>query len=589
MHRLVTCILSLACVVAHAAIVVADDPVAQALAIDAPMHTDPVLEGPPTRVEFDPRLKPLWLAALDRPEIDLRLQAAEAFAAAHTRGYADFSDVAPTLAAKFDRETHPLVRLALADTLIKLDAKAHADTLLAANQRGDRDMVLLTDPALARWKHAAAGEVWTRRAVDAAASPAVRVSALDSLAELADPRFTPALQTVALDAAAPAPLRLAAANAFSRIKSGSIGTYGTVERLHAGSLVDRLVGVAMMRSIGIDAPDLRLPLCLRYAADDSHPVAADALRQLIQIDPGAVLRVSPDPLTRDDAQVRFAAAQNLHAFAQSSAIAPLAALLDDHDPRTRRYARYALLQFDADAAKRDAVRAAAMDVLASAGWRGLEQAALLLGKLDHEPAAGRLVELLTHERVETRVAAAVALRWLAVPDTFPAMLAHAQILSEDQPSDGMEEAKARSDQLVEIFQAFGVMGYAAGEPLMKTYIAKSLTKSPQARATAIWALGKLHAGDPQKDLVSACQSRLNDTNPMNPEATEVRSAAAVALGRMKAKGAESMLRRYLKEENASREIGGACRWALEQITGDAQPPLDTLVERPMDWFLRPAE
>ena len=60
----------LACFIILAAPVRADDP------IDSPMYRDPLIGLPPVVPVYPPGLVPLWLQALDRPETDLKCQAA---------------------------------------------------------------------------------------------------------------------------------------------------------------------------------------------------------------------------------------------------------------------------------------------------------------------------------------------------------------------------------------------------------------------------------------------------------------------------------------------------------------------------------
>ena len=90
-----------------------------------------------------------------------------------------------------------------------------------------------------------------------------------------------------------------------------------------------------------------------------------------------------------------------------------------------------------------AVIAESMRILSGCDWRGQEQSALLLAQLDHKPAAGRLVELLTADRPEAFVAAAWGLRALAVPATLPAVSKHVETeLGRLRQEPGYEKAEA---------------------------------------------------------------------------------------------------------------------------------------------------
>src|SRR5262245_5833494 len=91
-------------------------------AIDSVLYTDP--DVPVARVVpvFPPRLTGLWLGALDRPENDLKCQAAATIALAHRRGMPGLeATVTPLLRALDQPEQHPAVRLAAAQALITLD------------------------------------------------------------------------------------------------------------------------------------------------------------------------------------------------------------------------------------------------------------------------------------------------------------------------------------------------------------------------------------------------------------------------------------------------------------------------------------
>src|SRR4029079_3987483 len=131
-------------------------------------------------------------------------------------------------------------------------------------------------------------------------------------------------------------------------------------------------------------------------------------------------------------------------------------------------------------------------------WRGLEQAALLLGALDHKPAAGRLVELLEFDRPEVRITAAWGLKNLPLPETLPAQF--------DKAGRNCELRKNGSslpdldEQTAHLFEAFGRMKFAVAEPLLREHIPKNAPAGVLARKSAIWSLGLLHEGIPDEAL-----------------------------------------------------------------------------------------
>src|SRR5690606_36055196 len=108
----------------------------------------------------------------------------------------------------------PAVRLAAAQALHRLDHSAAASPMLEVNRAGDQDMILITDPALAQWRHAPAVELWLARAADASAPEPLRRSAIHALGEVAPPSAVSPLTDLATDGQTLVTLRLDAADAL---------------------------------------------------------------------------------------------------------------------------------------------------------------------------------------------------------------------------------------------------------------------------------------------------------------------------------------------------------------------------------------
>ena len=154
-------------------------------------------------------------------------------------------------------------------------------------------------------------------------------------------------------------------------------------------------------------------------------VAAVALKRLLQIDTALVIPLTVELLKNPDANVRMLAARALATEPLKTSVAQLGTVLNDPHPDVRRFACSALFSYGSKADLKIAVRETATHTLDQQSWRGLEQAALLMGALNHKPSNLRLIKLLESPREEVRIASAWALRKLAVAATLPAMLAHA--------------------------------------------------------------------------------------------------------------------------------------------------------------------
>jgi len=220
-----------------------------------------------------------------------------------------------------------------------------------------------------------------------------------------------------------------------------------------------------------------------------------------------------------------------------------------------------------------------MRMLSTGQWRGLEQSGLLLGALDHKPAANRLVELLDFQREEVGVAAAWALRKLQIAETLPAMLRRAQ-KNKKAPIGG-------SEQQEQLFQAFGLMRYQPADELLQTYIPKT---APGPRVGAIWALGHLYDGKNPTALVKKLTERVADesTFPLM-EMREVKTWASISIGRMRGRSALKTLRHYWDVEGRNSEFGQATAWAIHQITGEPIPKPTLGLTTIPNWFLRPLD
>ncbi len=147
-------------------------------------------------------------------------------------------------------------------------------------------------------------------------------------------------------------------------------------------------------------------------------MATAALDRLREIDNDLGLPLARAAIVSSDAGLRRVGAEILITHGDAAAVESLCPMLDDRNPAVRSLVAGALVQFAAAEPLADVVIDGSMAVLSGTGWRGLEQAALVLGTLDHEPAADRLLEQMQHPRPEAALGAAWALRKLAVDATF---------------------------------------------------------------------------------------------------------------------------------------------------------------------------
>src|SRR5262249_15062425 len=149
-------------------------------------------------------------------------------------------------------------------------------------------------------------------------------------------------------------------------------------------------------------------------------------------------------------------------------------------------------------------------------------------------------------------------------------------------------------QLSQLHQLLGQQKYGPADAALRRFVPRMERGiCPESRAAAIWALGMLHEGKPEPELLALAEGRLNDSPPPPmppPEDIRVRRMAAITLGRIKAQEALPSLRKYCPDRNPALDpIHNACGWAIEQLTGEAMLPPKPIQKLQREGFLLPLE
>ncbi|MSR58374.1 MAG: phycocyanin alpha phycocyanobilin lyase [Planctomycetaceae bacterium] len=527
----------------------------------------------------------LWIEALSRPEADLQRVAAETIAQGHRSGFPELSAAASRLVAIVAAETsHPEARFAAARALIVLDAKDAADALFEASQKNGADLKQLIEPALADWRFVPIRKVWQARLEAHNVRHRDLLLAIRGAETVEDAAAVGSLLKIVHDRLRPATVRLAAARAAGRIRnSGLEAESERLQPLPSANRLNRLCAVALLEQHSSDAA---LEILLRLAVDPEPSVATAALTRLNAVNVDLVVPLAEQAMQNEDANVRE---QGVHAWVARPTrerVSLLARLLDDQHPRIRANVRDELFRLAATAELDGPIRQKTMGVLAADGWRGQEQAALLLGALDHEPAADRLVELLESTRSEVTVATAWGLRKIAVPETLPQILDKATRQTDLRKPGGGDRDFDR--HVAHLCEAMGLMNYAPAEDLLRQYIPKNYNMGEFSRGAAIWALGKLHAGVPDEPLAALLAARITDPAPppdQPPEMMRVRLMGTVSIVRMGVTSQLERLRAYMGPKVMGIPSHLAIRWAIRELTGEILPGPDPDIVAPGGRFL----
>jgi HEAT repeat protein len=550
----------------------------------------------------------LWLRALGRPEVDLRCKAAETIARAHRRGMKGLETTIPRLIAVLDQENQdPTVRQAASQALIELEARDAAPNLLRQAQAGGNDLRQIVEPALARWDYKPAREMWLERLRESSTPQASLLLAIRCLGTVREDKASDRLRELALSDVTPWPVRLEAARALGTVRrEGLEKDAARLADTPPRDLVARLVAATLLRQ---HQGESAVRLLQRLATDPEPAVAAVAVARLLEIDPNLVLPARDQLLDSPDARVRSLVVEALFRLPGEEHLRLLGDRLDDVHPDVRVQARRALQDLASKKEWRERVLAEGTRMLARDGWRGLEQAAILLTELDHKPAVGRLLALLTFNRAEVAVTAGWGLRRLAVRDTLPAITKYVGAIRKraeefaSAPGENLMPISLLDYQLSQLLQLLGQLKYAPADAVLRQYIPSmaisvgggggrgpQILVLPEARAAAIWALGLIHEGKSEPELAKALVERLKAGRSMPPEDERVCLMSAIGLGRLRAKEALSTLETFYSAKELTRDpINNASGWAIEKITGQPLPPPKTVQAMQRDWFLAPID
>lgn len=552
-----------------------------------PMYDAPKLTPPAYKIVFYDNMRPVWFAALLDDDPEMRRLAADTIAMAHRKGMRGLEEAETELIKLLQREDgNPRIRRSAASAIVEIDAQDTAALLAQHLPDSDFDYAQVVEPALARWSYKPMVKPWLARLDEPTTGRVRLLLAFQCLAVVREQAARDQLVAIALDPKAVTTVRLAAARAVSDIDR--VNLIETSESLLSNgaagdraSLLNRLVGTTLLRR---HTSEPAIALLRRSFADPAPTVASLALRTLFEIDPSLVFQHAAQAIQHSDVNVRRVGAEALVARADKGAVELLAPLMDDPNRGLRRYVSVQLIKLAGTDELKPAVIAAASQVVAADGWRGIEQALAVLGALDHEPSANKMVELLHHKRPEVGFAAAWALQKIAVAEALPGMLQYA--------SDNADEAIARPGlhngievQLSQLFQAFGQQRYAEADSLLRKFIPKVSTVE-EARGAAIWALGFLHEDKAPKDLAIQLEQRLADVNPLLPEFETVRRMSAISLARMRSMSSLPTLRKFSLEEPGA-PPGLASVWAIEYLTDEEIPSLKPINVADSNWFLVP--
>ena len=449
--------------------------------IDSIMYRSPELPVPQV-VEVLPKGQiDLWVRALDMPNAEMKCVTAQSIALAHKRGIKGLEVAIPKLQEELNRAgSDRTARLAIAHSLIALDAKQTADSLFRLLSSDDSELHELIEPALMKWncqpmRSVCAGEVAVRSAIS---SPTCCLPFGDWARSGKRKRFPRSGNWL---------FRQLCQHLFdSRQRGHSVRSKHRVWRrkphwlmadTSSGGTRQLIAAILLREHRGEEA--VRLLQTLGMSPEPT--VAAVALTRLFQIDYKLVIPILEKVLASTDANVRSVGVSVLFQQATGSrgpAKARSTAFRSAPGCASRKRGGHSMTWPHEWSYGKMIIREGTT-ALAGSDWRGQEQAAILLAQLDHKPASKRLLEILAVDRPEAFVTAAWALRQLAVSDTLPAV--HEFVRSQNQkllasgPTAGRGvPAEAIDQQLSQLAQFLGQGRYHPADATLRTILPRRI-------------------------------------------------------------------------------------------------------------------
>ncbi len=555
------------------------------------MFLEPHLIPPGSAWILESRFVPLFDTTLrEMNDDELQETAALSLARVAREKLQDISGSTDILLKHVESHLSLRVRFACARALVHADLRESGAALLKLDEYADDSQRLWIDPALARWKVAAAADVWKQRlAADSETTVAVSL-ACDGLAALGDPQASDLLQSVLHGKLLAYEKRRAAARALCVLAPDR--AFAEAKLFTGGSVLDRLLGIELLSSAKPEAHTGMFLLC----ADDSDGVASAAWTALFRLNPDALILALPTGRNHRDTFVRMTAARMMRLFPDVEHSGWLNEQLSDKHLEVRNFAREMLfLVAEEQAPLRDGIIAMASNTLTanSENWQGIEQSLLLLGQLRAAQFSDRCVPLLEHPRNEVLVTAA----WLLhlFPDEAVEEAVRKHLLRNEEMFKNSALALAGAEigeQSSYLIQYAGLMRLKDMQAYMTPNFSKSAPGGPFKRAAAMWTLGLFHENEPVPDLVKSFLERLADRGgppPVPPEQDDVRRMSTVALGLMRAKTAVPGLMEAYQIDPPETVIPDSARWSLA-MTGEPMPgPLTADLRLVGGWRLSPVD
>ncbi|MEC9092468.1 MAG: hypothetical protein VX438_07175 [Planctomycetota bacterium] len=555
------------------------------------MDQDPEFVELKPKVVFVDQLVHLWIQALRSKDVTLQRRAAESLVIAKQRGINGLEqshDVLIELISTSNRSRQS--RIAIAKAIVAFDLKqAEKSFIQLAKTTNDFELMSVIQPALAGWKTEAARELWMQNISPECQEIRSRILAIQGLAQLGETSILDELKTMVTQANADYRLRYHSAIAIGKLVNQGLESYADKLAI-SKQVAERILSANVLAK---HQSSRAIQILKKLAADSEPAVAFLGWSVLLNSETPRVL----DPLgdlgqEHRGPKVRQKLIELLAIWQDQPAIEKLGELLADLHPQVRVSARQTLLKFAQQDSLKTWVIKAAENAL-EGNWQSIQQGLLILSRLDHKPAAMKLIKLLDHDRSEVHLTAGWSLEKLSVQQTLEPITRRLETqVTQIKSGDYTSMSKSRFECMSHLIQLLGKNRHRAmQEIIIRKLIPKDMNLLEYSiRPAALWSLGQIYKGKTlPDDLRELLGQRLLDDDAMNPEDTYVKSMCAYTFAVTNSRTTIEDIEKYADSNSVNSRLGFYCHWALNQLDGREIPLVKAFERQDTNWFLNPIE
>ncbi len=459
-------------------------------------------------------------------------------------------------------ESNRQVLLAMVAAATKLSGGKEAAVLWEAVQ-GDVPARFVVEKALARWKSDVAQDLWLQRIANPNAPISELLVAIEGVGAIGATSGRDALEELIRLDAASIPVKVVASGALGALVEDGLEAFAG--EVLASDLVQRELMAAKL--LAQHSSDAAIELQTRIVDGSSAPAQAVAFEGLAGADPARAYDLAKRLIEHPDNTMRLQAIRVLEQDPRAESVRLQAKAIQDRNPTVRETVRKNLFGKAQQSELRPVVDEIVTYLLSEAPYPGVDQAILLAAALKDESRCRQFVGLLRHPNPEVNIRAAWALQELVrEPDLLRDMLSFVRQWTDEHGSGDGQPTEDRI-RFSFLFEAFGRQKYEPAQSLLRKYVPKH-SADVLARASAIWALGKIYQDQQRSNLARQLTARMLDDDPIDPEEILVQFASAVALGYIRDPASRSGLVTAGGVgliEKPVQPIDFACRWSIERI------------------------